>query len=217
MHPAPGGEVEEPQRAPDDLAVHARRRARTAPAPARTARPAAARRSGGSARARARTRPARAPARRRPRRRASSTSRITRRLGRLTWSSRGTPRSWPSTVQARPRPSRSGTPSVAGSPTQRAMSTREKWPCPTSTTSPRSSTAAASASTPSAAGRDLLGGLPARARVRPDRPARVGLADLRGGEALVVAVVPLDEPVVDAVDGQPGELGGGARARRGGW
>jgi hypothetical protein len=33
-------------------------------------------------------------------------------------------------------------------------------------------------------------------RMRPDRPPRHGLADLRGGDAFVVAVVPLDQVVV---------------------
>ena len=42
------------------------------------------------------------------------------------------------------------TPPVAGSPIQRAISTRLKWPCPTSTTSPPASAARASASTASA-------------------------------------------------------------------
>ena len=100
------------------------------------------------------------------------------------------------------------TPSVAGSPIQRAISTRLKCPCPTSTTSPP-------AAPP--------GPRPARRRpgCRPASPVsppgqgcvhtvQPGIRSriCGGGEALVVAVVPLGEPLVDAVDAQAGQLGG---------
>ena len=42
----------------------------------------------------------------------------------------------------------------------------------------------------------------------PDRPARHRLADLVGGDALVVAVGPLDQVLVDLGVGEPGQLGG---------
>jgi len=42
----------------------------------------------------------------------------------------------------------------------------------------------------------------------PQRPARHFLTDLLCGHALVLAVVPFDQVVVEGVDGQPGELGG---------
>src|SRR5262245_28545292 len=57
-------------------------------------------------------------------------------------------------------------------------------------------------------GADLLGGFAAGARVGPDGPVRHGFADLWGGEALVVAVVPLGEVGGDLVDAEPGQLGG---------
>src|SRR5215212_5240988 len=46
------------------------------------------------------------------------------------------------------------------------------------------------------AGGDLGGSLAVGYRVRPDRPARHGLADLRGGDAFVVPVVPLDQILI---------------------
>ncbi len=58
---------------------------------------------------------------------------------------------------------------------------------------------------------DLLGGLPAGRVAVPDRPARHLDADLGGGEALVVAVLPLGEVVVDlgvGVAGEPRRLAG---------
>ena len=50
---------------------------------------------------------------------------------------------------------------------------------------------------PVGAGAHLRGGLAAGRVVRPHRPARHRLADLRSGQALVFAVVPLDQVVVD--------------------
>src|SRR5215217_1428253 len=57
------------------------------------------------------------------------------------------------------------------------------------------------------AGRHLRGRFTAGYRIVPDRPARDGLADLRGRDAFVVAVVPLDEVVVDLGVGVAGEFG----------
>ena len=56
--------------------------------------------------------------------------------------------------------------------------------------------------------RDLLRALAVRHRVRPDGPAGVLGADVGGGAALVVAVVPLAEVVAHRVGAQAGEGGG---------
>ena len=62
---------------------------------------------------------------------------------------------------------------------------------------------------------NLLRGLAARHRAGEDRPARIVLADLVGRQPLVLAVVPLDEVVVDQRIGEAGEPGGltGPQAR----
>ena len=67
------------------------------------------------------------------------------------------------------------------------------------------------------AGLDLVGALAAGDTMGPQRPARHVLADVGAGATLVVAVVPLDEVVVDVVDGKSAQLGGapGAFARAG--
>ena len=54
--------------------------------------------------------------------------------------------------------------------------------------------------------------LAARAAVRPHQPVRDGLADLVGGQALVVAVVPFGEQRGHLVDGESGQFGGDQRA-----
>jgi hypothetical protein len=57
----------------------------------------------------------------------------------------------------------------------------------------------------------LRGGLPAGAAVGPDVPVRIVVVDVDGGAALVLAVVPLAEVLVDGVDGEPGQLRGAQR------
>src|SRR5262245_40161855 len=59
----------------------------------------------------------------------------------------------------------------------------------------------------------LVGLLAARTSVPPQIPIRVALTDLRRGDALVVAVPPLGEILVDRGDGQPGDLRGASRAQ----
>ena len=60
---------------------------------------------------------------------------------------------------------------------------------------------------------DVVDGLAARRAVLPDRPTGHALADLGRGQALVLAVVDLDEALVDLeAVAEPGELGGDPRA-----
>ena len=109
-------------------------------------------------------------------------------------------------------------PSVTGSASQRAARARSEWPWPK--TSDPAVGGPAAGDHPVEPRRHLRGGLAAGHRAAPDRPAGVGLADLRGGLALEVAVVPLGEVVVDlrlGMAGQPRGLAGraaGARSAR---
>src|SRR5439155_16054073 len=61
----------------------------------------------------------------------------------------------------------------------------------------------------------LLRGLAAGAAVGPQVPVGPGLADLDGTDALVLAVVPLHEVLVDLRDRQAGDLGGTDRTKPG--
>ena len=100
-------------------------------------------------------------------------------------------------------------PTSAGCSTQRAVSTRSEWPWAKtrvrSCSRARATTRSRRAETSSAVS-------PPGDGVRPDRPAGHVLADLRGGHALVVAVGPLDEVVVDRGVGEAGQLGRTTRA-----
>ena len=93
--------------------------------------------------------------------------------------------------------SRKSRPSVTGSPSQRAASTRRAWPC-AEDQRPGPRRPRSRATTRSRRSRHL------RRRVSPPGTGCVqtvqpghGLADLGGGDALVVAVVPLGEVLVD--------------------
>ena len=89
---------------------------------------------------------------------------------------------------------------------------RRRCPCANSATSPSAASARAitrSARTPTSS----TVSPPGEPCVRHG-PARHALADLRRGQPLVVAVVDLDQVLVDLDDvAQPGQLGGVARAR----
>ncbi len=96
-------------------------------------------------------------------------------------------------------------PSVTSSSSQRAVRARRAWEWPKTRTSP--SYGGDPGVDAVQAGGDLGGGFAVGYRVGPDRPAGHGLADLRGGDALVVAVVPLDQVVVDLGVREAGEFG----------
>ena len=102
-------------------------------------------------------------------------------------------------------------PSAAGSPSHRAMSTRRMCPWLNSATAPSAATACCDHGVgprPHLRSRSRR-----RGTARPDRPARDGLADLRGRDALVVAVVPLAQVVVDlGVGTETGEIDAVSRA-----
>ena len=105
------------------------------------------------------------------------------------WRDRSTARpcSWPSTPIAAGREQEQR--AVDGSrPSQRAVSTRSMWPWEKTSTSP---SAGSAASTRVSARADSAARLAAGAAVAPEVPAGPALANLRGGQALVVAVVPL--------------------------
>ena len=81
-------------------------------------------------------------------------------------------------------------PSETGCSTQRVITAREKWPCPTNTTSRDSMCSNASAIDRSARSQTCCRRLTAGTTVRPHQPVGHRLADLFGGRALVVAVIP---------------------------
>ena len=70
----------------------------------------------------------------------------------------------------------------------------------------------ASAMARSARSLTCCGGLTAGASVRPHQPVGHRLADLRGGQALVVAVIPFGDQRRHLVDGEAGQFGGDQRA-----
>ena len=105
-------------------------------------------------------------------------------------------------------------PSDTGSSTQRAITAREKWPCPTNSTSRVAMCSSANATAPSARSLTCCDALTALGAVRPDQPVRHGLSDLRRRQALVVAVIPFLQKGRHLVDGQPGQFGGDCSARR---
>ena len=206
---------------PTTSPVHLGARARTARVPAPNS--AACSCVGGELavlRAPARTRPARAPARRRRRRRAP----------------RRTPDRHPRRVQvdvveaadvavvvAEHRPRRrvhrepdaldGGQPDPAGHQHPAEVPVPDQHDVAVGERAPRRRRARTSARS-----LHLLRGLAAGRGVVPHRPAGHRLADLGGGEALVLAVVPLDEPLVDAVDAQarPARRSPARAARRAG-
>ena len=98
-------------------------------------------------------------------------------------------------------------PSIGSSSHHRAVRIRRMWPWANTATSP--SAARARSITRSTRTGRLLEGLAAGAGMGPDGPAGHRLADRRGGDALVGAVVELAEVVVDlGLVGQADELAG---------
>ena len=100
-----------------------------------------------------------------------------------------------------PVSSRKCCPPPAGSPSQRAASTRSTWPCANSATSPVDR--ARPGDHPIHPRAHLLRRLAARASIPEDQPVRRRLADLLGRQSLVLAVVPLDQVGLD--DGRVAE------------
>ena len=102
-------------------------------------------------------------------------------------------------------------PAATGWPSHRAVATRNEWPCATSTTSPWASRRRAFASTRSRRAPTFLGrsppGQPSRHRSQSGSVVRISSR----GDALVVAVTPLGQVVVDVGDRQPGEFGRAGR------
>ena len=112
---------------------------------------------------------------------------------------RGRAPRWP------PAPSSGAAPPPGGKPHQRAPRMRSRWAWANSTTVP--SAVAEPGEDPIDPASDLLERLAGADRGGPDRPVRVGDAQVDRAHALVLAVVPLDE-VVDhhGVLAEPGQL-----------
>ena len=108
-------------------------------------------------------------------------------------------------------------PSSGGRPSQRAARTRRRWPWAKARTSPSPPSARTDGVDAVDPGRDVGSRLAAGYRASPDRPARILLADLRGGQALEIPVVPFEEigcPFVHTIR-ESGEASGVESARQG--
>ena len=134
--------------------------------------------------------------------------------------SRAAPRRPRAPSRARTRwrwPSASSAPSAAGRPSQRAASTRSTWPWANSATRPCDRAQLGEHARPPARpprSRPSPPGQPSRHRTQSGR----SLADLRSGQALVLAVVPLEQLVAQLGRIlEPGEAAGlGGAAERAG-
>ena len=98
-------------------------------------------------------------------------------------------------------------PSTSGSSTQRVITAREKWPWPTNTTSRDSMCSNANATARSARSLTCATLSPPGHPCVQTSQSGSDSRNLRGGQALVGAVIPLGEQWGHLVDGEAGQLG----------